>query len=90
METICGHLNWINSQLLNFLEKMENKLLLQKLPSDTLTMLQIKNMIRKMIAEGNKVFKGFNVTYIKTLWDGLLSASVDTVEKNTIQFIFQF
>jgi len=35
--------------------KMENKLLLQKLPSDTLTMLQIKNMIRKMIADGVKL-----------------------------------
>jgi len=36
-------------------DKMENKLLLQKLPSDTLTMLQIKNMIRKMIADGVKL-----------------------------------
>ena len=27
---------------------------LKKLPSDTLTMNQIKNQIRKMIAEGNK------------------------------------
>jgi replicative DNA helicase len=36
-------------------DKMENKLLLQKLPSDTLTMLQIKNMIRKMIADGIKL-----------------------------------
>ena len=35
--------------------KMENKLLLQKLPSDTLTMLQIKNLIRKMIADGVKL-----------------------------------
>jgi replicative DNA helicase len=36
-------------------DKMENKLLLQKLPSDTLTILQIKNMIRKMIADGVKL-----------------------------------
>ena len=36
-------------------EKMENRLLLKKLPSDTLTMLQIKNQIRKMIADGIKL-----------------------------------
>ena len=35
--------------------KMTNRLILKKLPSDTLTILQIKNQIRKMIAEGNKV-----------------------------------
>jgi replicative DNA helicase len=34
---------------------MENKLILKKLPSDTVTMLQIKGQIRKMIADGNKV-----------------------------------
>jgi len=34
---------------------MKNKLILKKLPSDSLTMLQIKNQIRKMIADGNKV-----------------------------------
>ena len=32
--------------------KMKNKLILKKLPSDSLTMLQIKNQIRKMIADG--------------------------------------
>jgi hypothetical protein len=31
---------------------MPNKLILKKLPSDTMTMLQIKNQIRKMIADG--------------------------------------
>jgi replicative DNA helicase len=36
-------------------ESMPNKLMLKKLPSDTVTMLQIKNQIRKMIADGNKV-----------------------------------
>jgi replicative DNA helicase len=34
---------------------MTNKLVLKKLPSDTLTMMQIKNQVRKMIAEGNKI-----------------------------------
>lgn len=36
-------------------ENTKNSLILKKLPSDTLTMNQIKNQIRKMIAEGNKV-----------------------------------
>jgi len=36
-------------------EKMTNKLILKKLPSDTLTLLQIKNQVRKMIAEGTKI-----------------------------------
>jgi replicative DNA helicase len=34
---------------------MPNELILQKLPSDTMTMLQIKNMVRKMIADGIKI-----------------------------------
>jgi len=34
---------------------MKNRLVLQKLPSDSLTMNQIKNMIRKMIADGLKL-----------------------------------
>jgi len=36
-------------------EKMPNRLVLEKLPSDTLTMTQIKNLIRKKIADGIKV-----------------------------------
>jgi replicative DNA helicase len=36
-------------------ESMTNKLDLKKLPSDTRTMLQIKNEIRKMIADGTKL-----------------------------------
>ena len=36
-------------------ESMPNKLILKKLPSDTMTMLQIKNQIRKMVADGIKV-----------------------------------
>jgi replicative DNA helicase len=34
---------------------MDNRLVLQKLASDTYTMSQIKNMVRKMIADGNKI-----------------------------------
>ena len=33
-------------------DSMENKLILKKLPSDTVTMGQIKNQVRKMIADG--------------------------------------
>ena len=36
-------------------ETMPNELILKKLPSDTKTMLQIKNEIRKMIADGIKI-----------------------------------
>jgi replicative DNA helicase len=39
----------------NVRETMDNKLILKKLPSDTLTMLQIKNQLRKMIADGIKI-----------------------------------
>jgi replicative DNA helicase len=36
-------------------EKMPNQLILEKLPSDTLTIGHIKNKIRKMIADGKKI-----------------------------------
>ena len=36
-------------------ESMPNKLIMNKLPSDTVTMNQIKNQIRKMVADGNKI-----------------------------------
>jgi replicative DNA helicase len=36
-------------------EEMTNKLFLKKLPSDQFTMNQIKNMIRKMIADGHRI-----------------------------------
>jgi replicative DNA helicase len=36
-------------------DSMENRLILKKLPSDTVTMLQIKGQIRKMIADGIKI-----------------------------------
>jgi replicative DNA helicase len=34
---------------------MPNRLILKKLPSDTMTMNQIKNQVRKMIADGTKI-----------------------------------
>jgi replicative DNA helicase len=36
-------------------ETMKNKLVLKKLASDSMTMNQIKNQVRKMIADGNKI-----------------------------------
>jgi replicative DNA helicase len=36
-------------------ESMPNKLIMKKLPSDTMTMLQIKNQIRKIISDGIKI-----------------------------------
>jgi len=36
-------------------ESMPNKLIMKKLPSDTMTMLQIKSQIRKMVSDGIKV-----------------------------------
>jgi replicative DNA helicase len=36
-------------------DEMPNKLILKKLPSDQHTMNQIKNMVRKMVADGNKI-----------------------------------
>ena len=36
-------------------ETMPNRLILQKYPSDTMTMLQIKNALRKMVADGIKI-----------------------------------
>lgn len=36
-------------------ESMPNKLIMKKLPSDTLTMLQIKSQIRKMVSDGIKI-----------------------------------
>jgi replicative DNA helicase len=36
-------------------ETMTNELILKKLPSDTMTMMQIKNQIRKMMSEGTKI-----------------------------------
>jgi predicted ATP-dependent serine protease len=36
-------------------QKMDNQLILEKLPSDTMTMTQIKNLVRKKIADGVKI-----------------------------------
>ena len=45
----------VMSKVKEIKETMSNKLLLQKYPSDTMTMLQIKNSIRKMVADGTRI-----------------------------------
>jgi len=42
----------VMSKVIEIKEIMDNRLILEKLPSDTMTMSQIKNLIRKKIAEG--------------------------------------
>jgi replicative DNA helicase len=45
----------VMSKVRDIEESMPNKLILKKLPSDTMTMLQIKNQIRKMVSDGIRV-----------------------------------
>ena len=45
----------VMSKITEIQETMQNKLVLKKLASDTMTMNQIKNQVRKMIADGNKI-----------------------------------
>ena len=49
------HKDKVMKKVQDIKENAPNKLILKKLPSDTLTMSQIKNQIRKMMAEGNKL-----------------------------------
>lgn len=49
------HKDKVMEKVQDIRENAPNKLILKKLPSDTMTMNQIKNQIRKMMAEGNKV-----------------------------------
>jgi replicative DNA helicase len=45
----------VMSKVTEIKETMTNQLILRKLPSDTVNMLQIKNQIRKMVADGVKI-----------------------------------
>jgi replicative DNA helicase len=51
-DKLGDHKEEVLSKVQEIKDKMENKLILKKLPSDTLTMNQIKNQLRKMIADG--------------------------------------
>jgi len=54
-DDLSNHRDAVMNKIKEIKTNTKNKLTLKKLPSDTLTMNQIKNQIRKMIAEGNKV-----------------------------------
>jgi len=54
-DLLSMHKDKVLEKVQDIKENAPNKLVLKKLPSDTLTMNQIKNQIRKMIAEGTKI-----------------------------------
>lgn len=54
-DNLVLHKESVMSKINEIHETMKNELILKKLPSDTMTMLQIKNQIRKMIADGTKI-----------------------------------
>ena len=54
-DNLSNHRDEVMEKVRDIKENTKNSLTLKKLPSDTLTMNQIKNQVRKMIAEGNKI-----------------------------------
>jgi replicative DNA helicase len=54
-DLLSMHKDKVLAKVRDIQENAPNKLILKKLPSDTLTMNQIKNQIRKMMAEGTKI-----------------------------------
>jgi replicative DNA helicase len=54
-DNLSDHKEKVLDKVRNIKENNSNSLILKKLPSDSLTMNQIKNQIRKMIAEGFKI-----------------------------------
>jgi len=54
-DNLVKHKDEVMSKVTEIQESMPNKLVLKKLASDTMTMNQIKNQVRKMIADGNKI-----------------------------------
>ena len=54
-DNLSNHREDVMDKVREIKENTKNRLTIKKLPSDTLTMNQIKNQIRKMIAEGNKL-----------------------------------
>lgn len=54
-DNLSNHRDEVMTKVKEIKENTKNSLILKKLPSDTLTMNQIKNQVRKMIAEGNKI-----------------------------------
>ena len=54
-DNLALHKDEVIGKITEIQETMKNKLILKKLASDTTTMGQIKNQVRKMIADGNKI-----------------------------------
>jgi len=54
-DNLSNHRDEVMEKVRQIKENTNNSLTLKKLPSDTMTMNQIKNQVRKMIAEGNKI-----------------------------------
>jgi replicative DNA helicase len=54
-DDLSTHKDEVLKKVAEIEEKMSNKLILKKLQSDTFTMSQIKNQIRKMIADGTHI-----------------------------------
>src|SRR6056300_1401446 len=54
-DNLSNHRDDVMAKVREIKENTKNRLTLKKLPSDTLTMNQIKNQVRKMTAEGNKI-----------------------------------
>lgn len=54
-DNLALHKEEVIGKITEIQETMKNKLILKKLASDTTTMGQIKNQVRKIIADGNKI-----------------------------------
>jgi replicative DNA helicase len=54
-DNLANHKDEVISKITEIKETMSNKLILKKLASDTVSMGQIKNQVRKMIADGDKI-----------------------------------
>ena len=54
-DNLVNHKKTVMEKITEIKETMPNKLVLKKLASDTMTMNQIKNQVRKIIADGTKI-----------------------------------
>ena len=54
-DELSSHRQEVMEKVVEIKETMKNKLVLKKLASDTMTMNQIKNQVRKLIADGTKI-----------------------------------
>jgi len=54
-DELANHRDEVMGKITEIQETMKNKLILKKLASDTMTMNQLKNQVRKIIADGTKI-----------------------------------